>query len=428
MDTLDETKAPPSKQAGGAGAHWTPDRPDQNAGLTDTTLPGEPHSERLRTIQQATNPLLEAARPLLRALADMPNVLDEDASKRLLLVLSQEMRMFETLCEQAKIRRDHMLGARYCLCTALDEAAMKTPWGGTKAGAQWSGNALAVAFHNDREGGVKIYLLIGRLMSEPREHLDLLEVIYRILSFGFMGRYRSEPDGARSHEAVRQRLYHEIRLGRGSPQGALSPHAHSDARGRRLAFHDFPVWITVAVLGFVVLSLCAWFKYQLLGASAAVEKQIIDIGRMTPPAAPRRANLKELLKDEIAAGTVSVTEDAKHSAVTFRGDAMFRPGGAAVNASMNPLIAKIAQEIAKVPGKVTVSGYTDNVPVRSRQYESNGTLSEERATQVMQMLQAAGVPAGRLEAIGKGEADPVGNNATAQGRAQNRRVEISVAS
>jgi type VI secretion system protein ImpK len=45
----------------------------------------------------------------------------------------------------------------------------------------------------------------------------------------------------------------------------------------------------------------------------------------------------------------------------------------------------------------------------------------------MQMLQSSGVPANRLEAVGKGEADPIGDNATAQGRAQNRRVEITVA-
>jgi len=80
-----------------------------------------------------------------------------------------------------------------------------------------------------------------------------------------------------------------------------------------------------------------------------------------------------------------------------------------------------------VPGKVTVLGYTDNVPIRSRAFASNDALSTERATQVLQMLQADGVPASRLEAVGKGEADPVADNSTAQGRAQNRRVQINVA-
>ncbi|KDB08338.1 type VI secretion system OmpA/MotB family protein [Burkholderia sp. lig30] len=118
---------------------------------------------------------------------------------------------------------------------------------------------------------------------------------------------------------------------------------------------------------------------------------------------------------------------ARRSTVTLRGDAMFQPGGASVQAAMNPLISKIAGEIVRVPGKVTVLGYTDNVPIRSRQFASNQALLEERAARVMQMLQAAGVPASRLEVAGKGDADPVGDNRTAQGRAQNRRVEIRVA-
>lgn len=106
---------------------------------------------------------------------------------------------------------------------------------------------------------------------------------------------------------------------------------------------------------------------------------------------------------------------------------MFAPGAAGVNPAMGPLIRKIAAEIAKVPGKVTVRGYTDNQPIKSRQFASNEALSEERATQVMQMLQSAGVPASRLEALGKGGAEPIGDNRTPQGRALNRRVEITVA-
>ncbi|WP_353552690.1 type VI secretion system protein TssL, long form [Paraburkholderia terrae] len=401
-------------------------KPDQTAELLASVPAGESPSVRLRTIEGARNPLLEAARPLLRALADVPNDLDSKTIDQLHVLLKQEMRVFQRLCEQARIRRDHMIGARYCLSTALDESAGQTAWGRRETGVEWIRKGLATEFHEDRQGGDKIYLLIGRLMSEPQEHLNLLEVIYRILSLGFMGRYRHEADGGRKHDAVRQRLYNEIQTQRGVVPIALSPCVQSDVRGQRMSFYDFPVWITFAVLGLILLGLFGWFKYHLLDHGAAVEKQIVDVGHMTPPPAPRLPHLKELLKSEIAAGTVSVDEDTRHSSVTFRGDAMFPPGGVNVNASMGPLIGKIANEIGKVPGKVMVTGYTDDSPIKSRQFASNDALSEERATQVMQMLQAAGVAAARLEAIGKGEATPIGDNKTAQGRAQNRRVEITV--
>jgi type VI secretion system protein ImpK len=395
---------------------------------TPRSAPTADFTSRLSAVKRAKNPLLEAAAPLLRAQADMPMYLETEAIVELRFLLEREVHLFQKLCEQANIRHDHMLGASYCLCTALDEAATQTVWGKMgNSGLEWITSGLASAMHEDRQGGDKVYLLIGRLMTEPQQHLDLLEVIYRVLSLGFEGRYRYQADGRRKHETVRQRLYNELSAQRGAVPVALSPHWQTDVKGKRQSFYDFPVWITFAVLSLILLALFGYYKYELLNHGAEVQKQIADIARLTPPAAAPSLHLKQLLKDEIAAGTVSVDEDAHHSAVTFRGDAMFAPGGVSVDNSMGPLIAKIAAEIVKVPGRVTVLGYTDNLPIKSRHFASNDALSEERATQVMQMLQASGVPASRLEALGKGEADPLGDNRTARGRAQNRRVEISVA-
>ncbi|WP_429304765.1 type VI secretion system protein TssL, long form [Paraburkholderia sp. GAS199] len=386
---------------------------------------GESQAARLHAVGEAPNPLLEAARALLRALADMPDELGAEAVEKLHLLLKQEMHLFQRLCEKLNIRREHMIGARYCLATALDECAAKTAWGRRETGVEWLRKGLATEFHEDRQGGDKVYLLIGRLMSEPHEHFDLLEVIYRILSLGFMGRYRHEADGARKHDAIRQRLYNVLQTQQGVVPNMLSPSVQSDARGQRMSFHQVPVWITFFVFGFVLLGVFVWFKYKLLEHGGNVEAQIVEIGRMTPP--PRQSlHLEELLKREIVDGMLSVDEDAHHSALTFHGDTMFPPGAATVHASMDPLISKVASELSKLPGKITIAGYTDNVPIRSRQFASNDALSEARAIQVMQLLQSAGIPGARLEAIGRGEENPIGDNANAQGRAKNRRVEITV--
>jgi type VI secretion system protein ImpK len=292
---------------------------------------------------------------------------------------------------------------------------------------EWVTTGLASTFHKDRQGGDKVYYLVGKLMNDAKDHLDLLEVIYRILSLGFEGRFRFAPDGRRQHDAVRQRIYTEIMSQRGPVPIALSPHWKGDSRSRKQPLYDFPVWISAVVLTLILLGFYGYAKYDLTTRTAAINKQIEDIGRMRPPAAPPTLHLRELLKDQIAPGKVSVDEDEHHSDLTFHGDDMFVAGNATVNASMQPLLAKIAAEIVKVPGKVTVIGHTDSTPIRSRAFPSNQALSEERATQVMQMLQAAGVPSGRLEAIGKGDTVPIADDKTFQGRAQNRRVEINVA-
>ncbi|WP_236592387.1 OmpA family protein [Paraburkholderia metrosideri] len=93
---------------------------------------------------------------------------------------------------------------------------------------------------------------------------------------------------------------------------------------------------------------------------------------------------------------------------------------------MKPLIAAVGQQIAGMTGKAQVTGYTDSLPVGRSTLASNAALSEERAKQVMQILVAAGVPAGRVSIVGKGDANPVAGNETPEGRTKNRRVEINV--
>jgi type VI secretion system protein ImpK len=439
MATLPDWKSTEPREPKGTRSNDTKDTNASNAAGAATLASDDPPLElpapenpahRLVAIRAAQNPLLEASRVLLRALADMPQRLDsKSAVAAFRMALEQEVRIFESLCEQANIRRDHTLGARYCLCTALDEAAAQTAWASDGKGSlgKWNSDGLTTTFHEDRLGGDKVYFLIGRLMTEPKEHLDLIEVIYRILSLGFEGRYRHVTGGRRLHDAVRQRLYTEIMSERGPVPIALSPHWEGDTSGRSRPYYDFPVWVTLAILSLILLAFYGYAKYELMTRSAGIETQIAEIGRMRPPPAPPMVHLKELLKDQIAAGKVSVDEDERHSDVTFRGDDMFVAGNAAVSPSMQPLLAKIAGEIIKVPGKVTVVGHTDSTPIRTRAFPSNQALSEERATQVMQMLQAAGVPSSRLEAVGKGATAPVANDKTFQGRALNRRVEINIA-
>jgi type VI secretion system protein ImpK len=181
------------------------------------------------------------------------------------------------------------------------------------------------------------------------------------------------------------------------------------------------------VFGLAAFALFAWYKYQLALRTHDLQQQIQAIGQITPPPPPKAVlRLSELLKDEIARGEVTVNENAKHSAVIFRGDDMFAGGRASVNAKVQPLLDKVAAEIAKVPGKVTITGHTDNVPIRTARFPSNQVLSEERAASVAEYLASQGVAKGRLESMGKGDTEPVADNSTRAGRARNRRVEIDV--
>ena len=73
---------------------------------------------------------------------------------------------------------------------------------------------------------------------------------------------------------------------------------------------------------------------------------------------------------------------------------------------------------------IIVEGHTDNVPISSAQFPSNWELSTARATTVVRYLISQGVNRARLEAVGYADLHSVATNATATGRARNRRVEI----
>ncbi|PIT38042.1 hypothetical protein BHC43_05590 [Snodgrassella alvi] len=398
----------------------------QSAKLADNIDAGPDSKLRLAAIEAADNPLLEAAQPLLLALANMPAQLDsyDNGIESLRELLIREVHIYQTLCDRANLRREHVLAVRYCVCTALDEAANKTSWGG---GGAWARKSLLIVFHNESYGGEKIFLLIGRLSPNPIEYGDVLEVIYRILSLGFEGRYSVRPDGRKQLDLIRQQLLSIISSGRDPVARDLSPHWYADASGKFRRLRSLPVWISAVFFCCLLLAIFVWFKFQIVDTDTRLQQRIAAIGKAVPPPATTGVlRLKALLKDEIERGVVSVNENAQQSQVTFLGDFMFVPGKKTVNPKIMPVLDKVASEINKVSGTVTVTGHTDNQPIHTAEFPSNQVLSEKRAAEVAALLVNKGIAESRLKIVGLGDSAPVEDNNTAEGRAKNRRVDILV--
>lgn len=135
-----------------------------------------------------------------------------------------------------------------------------------------------------------------------------------------------------------------------------------------------------------------------------------------------------------ADGNKSAIDDIKVQMVKDRNDldaiklvlgnsVLFKTGSYSLSAEADAALAKVAYNLGQFPDTdVTIVGYTDNTGTET----INQKLSLERADAVMDYLINAGVPASRLKAEGDGWNDPVASNATAEGRAQNRRVEIYI--
>ena len=137
--------------------------------------------------------------------------------------------------------------------------------------------------------------------------------------------------------------------------------------------------------------------------------------------------LKVALRQEIADGLVEVERRDGKVFVTVGSGGAFPSGTADLTSQAQEIIQRISFNALTSSSKLTVTGHTDNVPISGGLYRDNWDLAAARAASVVQAVQNTGmVAASNLQAVSKGENDPVASNDTAAGRELNRRIEIEI--
>lgn len=137
--------------------------------------------------------------------------------------------------------------------------------------------------------------------------------------------------------------------------------------------------------------------------------------------------LRMALKNEIEKGDVSIQTQGMKIIVHIMENASFKSGFAEVRPDFLPVLEKIASLIDNNSGDVTVSGHTDDVPIRNERFRSNWELSASRAVSVThEILKTANIEPGRIIVTGHADTRPRAENSSADNRAKNRRVDISI--
>jgi chemotaxis protein MotB len=140
-----------------------------------------------------------------------------------------------------------------------------------------------------------------------------------------------------------------------------------------------------------------------------------------------RGELMQTLSNQVAGHTVSIRMGRDGLIISLREAGFFNSGSASPKPATLATLRTIAASLGRTPYDLRVEGHTDNVPIHTAEFDSNWELSSARATRIARLLVDKGLIAPeRISAAGYAEYHPVASNDTAEGRAENRRVDLVV--
>jgi chemotaxis protein MotB len=123
-----------------------------------------------------------------------------------------------------------------------------------------------------------------------------------------------------------------------------------------------------------------------------------------------------------------ITVEARGNGALIRlGGETFEPASRILSIAARDTLFRVGEFLRASDYLISVAGHTDDIPISTTVYPSNWELSAARAIEVAEIFLRVGIPGERISAVGYAETKPVADNATPEGRQQNRRVEIFVA-
>ncbi len=401
----------------------------------------QPAQEATRVPTTGANPLVAAAAPVLAAAIRIAGARGRGPDiEQLRRGMVEAVRGFEKSALATGLDTKSLRAARYALCATIDDIVLSTPWGSS---SNWAQQTLTGIFHNEVIGGDRFFEILEQMSRELGRHSEVVELMYLCTSLGFEGRYRVMPRGVAALTELREGIYRAIRTRRGEFERELSPRWRGTEAGYRPLGQRIPFWAiglaTVAMLCVIYMG----FNFALAGKSdiAFAElfglppngpPQVARVAAVAPPPPPplvvtqagAATKLHQFLGPEIKQGLVLVFEDAQSVTVRLANRSMFASGSADLNSSYTSLLERIGEALNDEKGRVVVTGYTDNQPIKTIRFPSNFQLSQSRADAVAAVVATKLTDKSRLKAEGRGDADPIASNATAEGRQQNRRTDV----
>ena len=406
----------------------------------------EPAAPMLRVdelVAPNANPIMRAAGPLLQLLGRLRVALMRASFASLMEQVADAVKFFETDIRSAGISEYQANTAKYILCATADDIVQHIP---TEERHVWTQYSMLSRFFGERVGGVRFFEILDHLKTDPLVNYPVLELQHACLALGFQGMHRASANGVAGLQVIQRNLYETLRRVRPKSDADLSPHWRGQQLANRRQRVRVPVWMVAAVIAALLMG--GYFTLRaLLSARAenAAEAALalhpgdpIELKRRViappppppPPPPPDRITQLQRIRNALAAERLAcvMTADQTGSFIIIRvcDLVLFEPGQATVLEDFKPVAIRVAATLDKEPGHIKIVGHTDTTPIRTVRFPSNFELSVERAKAVAAVLKRGLADSNRVDIEGKGPDVPIGSNATLEGRAKNRRVEIFI--
>ena len=324
--------------------------------------------------------------------------------------------------------------AKYALCATIDDIAQNLPGVGG-GGAEWAQRNMVVIFFRENIAGDRFWEFVDEVLRDPARNRDLIELFHACLAAGFEGRTRAMPDGHNRKGQVMASLIAALEHVRSLSQSEIVSQWRGTPTPRKS--HNF--WSVIGLAAALAAGVCflvflVFFVTLMLTGEDAYNRvaglfpdEPVALTRQAQPLAlppsGTEARLKTFLAEEIAAGLVVVDGNRVRTTV----GTLFDPAAATLVSGREAIFEKIGKAIELEKGPVTVEGHADSDKISPTiEFADNLALSKARAETVAQIVRAQLSDAGRITVVGLGDTVPLASNATAEGKAQNRRVEFVV--
>lgn len=454
--------AHPSQASGGGGGHAWMGSTGGERFFPDLSRPSQqgptPQAQRI-PLEQAlggastgygagTNPLKAAAASLLILLGRLRSQVVEMQAIPLMTHVAQELEGYERRAIEGGADAQDALVAKYVLCGTADDIVQNLPGTDREIWIQYS---MEARFFNRRTSGVGVFEEIDKALMDAHRRYHLLELMLISLYQGFEGRFRGVPGGDVDLQQKRRQIYETLRHVRARADDDISPHWQGVSARPLYQRRKVPLWVVASLVLALLSGGYLGMRMYLADVSGSLSTQMrslhpqqtLALLRMSvlpdlppdpepyvPPvfAAPGQLDrIRDALQAEIAAGTLSAEMRGNFIAVTANNIVLFDSGRAEARADFAPIAARIAAVLEAEAGAIHIVGHTDSVPLSGRgRFRSNQELSVARAQSVADLILTALSDPTRVEVAGRGEDDPIADNATPDGRAENRRVEILI--